>query len=150
ENPRSTSVLIQFGKFRFLDVGDLSGQPLFDLACPRDLIGPVDVYLVAHHGGADAADPAPPAALRPPAGLLRNRARKGAGPEMLAVLHRAQDVDTWQLHRSVLEGTENFPEDRLANLDEQTAHWIKVSAKPDGSFRVMNGRTGHVVSYAAR
>ena len=57
ENPRSTGILLQFGRFRFLDVGDLGGAPLFSLACPSDLIGPVDVYLVAHHGGADASDP---------------------------------------------------------------------------------------------
>src|SRR6478736_3570675 len=79
ENPRSTGVLIQFGRFRFLDVGDLTGAPLFDLACPRDLIGPVDVYLVAHHGGADAADPATLAAFKPRIAVLDNGARKGAG-----------------------------------------------------------------------
>jgi hypothetical protein len=48
ENPRSTGVVVAFGKFRFLDVGDLTGQPLFQLACPDNLIGAVDVYLVAH------------------------------------------------------------------------------------------------------
>jgi len=46
ENPRSTGVVVAFGKFRFLDVGDLSGPPLFNLACPMDLVGAVDAYLV--------------------------------------------------------------------------------------------------------
>jgi hypothetical protein len=41
ENPRSTGVVVEFGKFRFLDVGDLSGQPQYKLACPQGLIGPV-------------------------------------------------------------------------------------------------------------
>jgi len=59
-------------------------------------------------------------------------------------------LDSWQLHRSVLDGAANAPDDRLANLDETTAHWIKVSAKNDGSFRVTNGRTGQNVSYEAR
>jgi beta-lactamase superfamily II metal-dependent hydrolase len=53
ENPRSTGFRLRFGAFRFLDLGDLSGAPLFALACPASLVGPVDVYLVAHHGGAD-------------------------------------------------------------------------------------------------
>ena len=150
ENPRSTGVLIQFGRFRFLDVGDLTGTPLFDLACPRDLVGPVDVYLVAHHGGADAADPATLAAFRPRVAILDNGARKGAGPQMLATLRDVAGLDSWQLHRSVLDGAENAPDSRLANLDETTAHWIKVSANGDGSFRVTNGRTGQSVSYAAR
>ncbi|MBT8108957.1 MAG: MBL fold metallo-hydrolase, partial [Gammaproteobacteria bacterium] len=58
ENPRSVGILLQFGKFRFLNLGDLAGQPLSDLVCPVDLIGEIDVYLVPHHGAADAADPA--------------------------------------------------------------------------------------------
>ncbi len=65
ENPRSTGVVVRFGKFRFLDVGDLSGQPLFDLVCPKNLIGPVDAYLTAHHGGADAAEPATLSSIPP-------------------------------------------------------------------------------------
>src|SRR4051812_28535737 len=43
ENPRSTGVLISYGRFSFLDVGDLTGPPLFRLACPQNLVGPVDV-----------------------------------------------------------------------------------------------------------
>jgi competence protein ComEC len=72
ENPRSTGIVLQYGRFRFLDVGDLSGQPLFDLACPRSVIGAVDVYLVAHHGGPDVADPATFAAFAPRVGILNN------------------------------------------------------------------------------
>ncbi|HEV7632718.1 MAG TPA: MBL fold metallo-hydrolase [Steroidobacteraceae bacterium] len=150
ENPQSMGVLIRFGKFRFLDIGDLSGKPLFALACPRDIIGPVDVYLVAHHGGADAAEPATLPAFRPRVAILNNGRVKGAAPQTLTSLHNAQGVeDVWQLHRSELPGAANFADDRLANLDEQTAHWIKVSASDDGTFRVTNGRTGAVVNYAA-
>lgn len=151
ENPQSMGVLIQFGKFRFLDIGDLSGKPLRDLVCPRDVIGPVDVYLVAHHGGADAADPATLAGFRPRVAILNNGRTKGAAPATLTSLHAAREVeDVWQLHRTELAGAENFAEDRLANLDEQTAHWIKISASSDGSFRVTNGRTGVEVNYPAR
>jgi hypothetical protein len=31
--------VLEFGSFRFLDVGDLSAQPLFDLVCPVDRVG---------------------------------------------------------------------------------------------------------------
>ena len=51
----------EFGRFRFLDLGDLSGAPLFALACPRDLVGPVDVYLVR-----TTAAPTPPTRRRSP------------------------------------------------------------------------------------
>jgi beta-lactamase superfamily II metal-dependent hydrolase len=153
ENPRSTGIRVQFGKFRFLDVGDLSGQPLFALACPRSLVGPVDVYLVAHHGDEDAADPATLAAFKPRVAILNNGARKGGAPAMFASLHQAREQgleDVWQLHRSENPGARNFTDEQIANLDERTAHWIKLSANDDGSFRVMNGRTGVAKSYRVR
>jgi len=77
ENPRSTGVVVRYGKFSFLDVGDLSGAPLFALVCPKSLIGPVDVYLVAHHGGPDVADPAIFAAFVPRLAVMNNGLTKG-------------------------------------------------------------------------
>jgi len=35
ENPRSTGIVLSYGRFRFLDVGDLSGDPLFNLEIGR-------------------------------------------------------------------------------------------------------------------
>lgn len=151
ENPRSTGILLQFGRFRFLDVGDLSGVPLFSLVCPRNLIGQVDAYLVAHHGGPDAADPATFAALAPRVAILNNGATKGGAPETFATLHQVQGLqDVWQLHRSTNDGSRNFADQQIANLDEETAHWIKLSANEDGSFRIMNGRTGLSKDYGRR
>jgi len=150
ENPRSTGIRLDFGRFRFLDVGDLTGAPLFALACPRTLVGPVDIYLVAHHGGPDAADAATFAAFRPRVAILNNSAVKGGAPETFAALHNVPGLDdVWQLHRSTNDGARNFADDRIANLDETTAHWIKVRARTDGSFVVTNGRTGESKSYTA-
>ena len=151
ENPRSTGILLRFGKFRFLDLGDLTGAPLFSLVCPKDLIGPVDVYLVAHHGGADAVDAATFAAFRPRVAVLNNGSTKGGAPEMFGALRGVQGLkDVWQLHRSERPGSENFGDDRIANLDERTAQGIKLSAREDGSFQVTNKRTGTAVSYGVR
>jgi competence protein ComEC len=147
ENPRSTGFVLSFGKFRFLDVGDLSGKPLFSLVCPNDLVGPVDVYLVAHHGGPDAADPATFAAFKPRVAIMNNGATKGGAAETFAMLHGLSAVDTWQLHSSQNPGVVNFSGERIANLDETAGHWIKVSANADGSFRVTNGRTGASKNY---
>jgi hypothetical protein len=47
-------------------------------------------------------------------------------------------------------GTSNFPANTVANLDESTAHWIKLVANSDGSFRVFNQRTGESEEYARR
>jgi len=142
ENPRSTGFVLRFGEFRFLDVGDLSGQPLRDLVCPNILVGPVDVYLVAHHGGQDAADPATFAAFQPRLAVLNNGATKGGGPATFKILHDFPAIDVWQLHRSQNAGAVNFADEHIANLDESTAHWLKLTANEDGSFRITNGRTG--------
>jgi beta-lactamase superfamily II metal-dependent hydrolase len=142
ENPRSTGFVLQFGRFRFLDVGDLTGAPLFRLACPRSLIGAVDVYLVAHHGGVDAADPATFAAFRPRVAVVNNGPTKGGAAPTFAVLHTLADVDAWQLHKSTNQGVQNVIDERIANLDTTTSAWIKVSASGDGAFTVTNARTG--------
>jgi len=147
ENPRSTGFVLRFGRFRFLDVGDLTGRPLFALVCPNDLVGPVDVYLVAHHGGPDSAEPATFAAFRPRVAILNNGTTKGGASATFAMLHGLSAVDTWQLHRSQNPGAVNFSDEWIANLGETTGYWIKLSANADGSFRVTNGRTGASKNY---
>jgi competence protein ComEC len=150
ENFRSTGLVLRYGKFRFLDVGDLSGQPLYDLVCPRDLIGAVDAYLVAHHGNADTADPATFAAFRPRVAVLNNGKNKGGFPLMFQTLHNSRSVgEVWQLHWSQAAGSANFAPEFIANLDEQSAHWIRLRAREDGSFSVLNGRTGITRKYPA-
>jgi competence protein ComEC len=150
ENPRSTGVLVQYGNFRFLNVGDLSGEPLFKLFCPKNLVGGVDAYETAHHGAADAAEPATLAALRPRVIVMDNAPRKGGQRAMFEVLHRAPVGDVWQLHTSVDAGEINFPAEYIANVDDSGAHWIKLIARQDGSFSVLNGRTGQWKQYPAR
>jgi hypothetical protein len=58
-------------------------------------------------------------------------------------------MDVWQLHRSDSGGIENTAAERIANLDDRAAHWIKVSAASNGAFTVTNGRTGQTKSYPA-
>jgi competence protein ComEC len=151
ENPRSTGLVVTFGHFRFLDVGDLTGEPLFKLACPNNMIGPVDAYLVAHHGGADASDPASFAAFKPRIVIMNNGLKKGGSRAVYEVLHHVDGLeDVWQVHRSEAAGDQNFASERIANLGQSTAHWIKLTASEDGSFRVLNGRTGLGKNYSKR
>lgn len=151
ENPRSTGIVVRYGKFRFLDVGDLSGQPLFNLVCPKNLIGPVDVYLVAHHGGPDVAGTETFAAFQPQVAIMNNGVTKGGALATFQVLHHVAGLeDVWQLHASAEAGDSNFPAKYIANLDESTAHWIEILANEDGEFRVHNPRTGEWKAYPAR
>jgi len=142
ENPRSTGFFLQFGAFRFIDLGDLTGVPLFALLCPNNLIGHVDLYLVPHHGGADASYPATFAAVTPRVAIVNNGATKGGSADVFVNLRRAPDLEgAWQLHTSKLVGVTNLRDDQTANIDETTGYWIKASARDDGSFSVTNGRT---------
>jgi competence protein ComEC len=150
ENTRSTGLVLQFGRFRFLDVGDLNARPLFDLFCPDDKIGTVDVYLAAHHGNTSAADPASLAAFQPRAVIVNNGSRKGGRRSTLQMLRAATGVDSWQLHVSDEAGEDNAPAERIANLDDSSANWLKVQANADGSFSIGNPRTGTIKKYGVR
>ena len=146
ENPFSTAIRLQYGAFRFLDVGDLSGAPLFALTCPMNMIGQAEVYLIAHHGGNDGSDPSLFAAVKPLVAIFNNGVRKGAQPDTLSTVKKMA-IDGWQLHKTSNPGAENNPDDHIANLDESTGAWIKITARNDGSFIVTNGRTGKSQAY---
>ena len=95
----------------------------------------VDVYLVPHHGGADAADPATLAAFQPRVAILNNGATKGGSLPIFDVLRNAEGLeDVWQLHLSENEAAENYLPERIANLDSRTENWIKLTAETDGAF----------------
>ena len=149
ENPNSTAIRLQYGDFRYLDVGDLSGAPLYALTCPDNLIGEADVYAIAHHGGADGSDPSLFSAVKPRAAVFSNGTRKGAQAATFNTL-RQLGIAGWQLHRTQSPGAENMPDAQIANLDTSTSAWLKLSASPDGSFTITNGRTGQTTSYARR
>lgn len=151
ENPRSIGVRLRYGAFRFLDLGDLVGTRLRDLVCPNNLLGQVDVYFIAHHANADTNVPAVLAALKPRVAIVNNGAYKGGSAAALATLHQQDAIEgVWQLHASLSDGADNFPEAFVANLafgEMDHAARIKLSASPDGSFGVTNGRTGWTRRY---
>jgi beta-lactamase superfamily II metal-dependent hydrolase len=150
ENPRSNGFLLQFGRFRFLDIGDLSGAPLFALVCPRALLPPIDVYLVPHHGGMDVSYPATFAGFRPRVAIVNNGAVKGGSPDVFAAIRPSRVLEgAWQLHASRNADVENLPAGQIVNLDETTSHWVVVHARTDGTFDVTNARTGMTTPFGA-
>jgi competence protein ComEC len=152
ENGRSLGFRLTFGKFTFVDLGDLVWNELGQLVCPKNMLGEADVYLVAHHGNAFAAVPAVVAALHPRVAIINNGENKGGDPKTFKTLQNVPGLESlWQLHRSGLKGaTKQAPDEYIANLDEKTAHRIKLTASEDGSFTVTNGRTGMTKRYAAK
>ncbi|HWN85331.1 MAG TPA: MBL fold metallo-hydrolase, partial [Vicinamibacterales bacterium] len=116
ENYRSVGLMIEHGAFRFLALGDLSGNTLTRIVCPIDRLGPVSAYLVAHHGDYDSNVPALYAALRPRVAILNNGPAKGGSPDAFRTLHGLAGLENlWQLHASRV--ARNAGDDFVANFD---------------------------------
>ena len=49
EDGQSVGLLISFGKFRFIYLGDLIWNRAMAMFCPNNLVGTVDAYVVTHH-----------------------------------------------------------------------------------------------------
>ncbi len=153
ENGRSVGFLLTYGKFRFIDLADLTWNKELDLVCPNNLIGTVDVYLVSHHGMNISNAPPIVHALRPRVAIMNNGAKKGGSPDAWRVIRQSPGLeDLWQLHYSVPAGKENNSTDELiANPDENCqGHWIKLSAQPSGAFTVINSRNNFRKTYKPR
>jgi competence protein ComEC len=148
ENYRSVGVMVEFGGFRFLDLGDLSGNTLTGMACPINRLGPVSAYLIAHHGDYDSNVPALYAALRPRVAIMNNGQRKGGSPDAFRTLRGLPDTDLWQLHWSPVPSAANAPDERIANMDDDAAGFsLKLVARSDGSFSLANARNGFSRTY---
>jgi competence protein ComEC len=152
ENAQSVGIVIGHGRFRMLNLGDLTWNKEHDLVCPSNRIGPIDLYLTTHHG-TDTSGPAVLVqAVAPRVAIMNNGARKGGAASAWRIVRDSPGLeDLWQLHYAVAGGREaNTADERIANLDETTAHAIRVSAQGDGSFTVANTRNGVTKTYKAR
>ena len=153
ENARSVGVMITYGQFRFLDLGDLTKKKELEIACPNNLLGKVDLFLVTHHG-ADLSNPkALVWALHPQVAIIDNGARKGASPAAWQVVHDSPGLqDLWQLHYAEeSDKAHNTDPERIANVKENCeGKFLKVTAEKDGSFTVLNGITGAEKKYSRR
>ena len=150
ENSQSVGVVVQYGKFRFLDLGDLTWNKELALLCPQNRVGKVDLYLTTHHG---AESSKAIYALAPRVAIMNNGPKKGGPPEGWRVIKALPGLeDLWQLHFAVAGGKEaNVPDTFIGNIEDPCeGKYIKVSASGDGSFTVYNSRNKYSKSYAAR
>jgi competence protein ComEC len=151
ENAQSVGTVITFGRFRMIDLGDLTWNKEQELVCPNNLIGPVDLYLTTHHGVAQSNAPVIVQAIKPRVAVMNNGAKKGGSPEAWQIVHDSPGLeDFWQLHYAVDGGKDhNVSEQFIANVDESTAYNITVSVNADGRFTVTNTRNGYKKTYTA-
>ena len=176
EDDRSVGSFITFGKFRTIHLGDLTLNRQFELMCPTNRLGTVDLLIAGRHGNVNAELLVYP--LRPRAAILNNGTRKGAQPEAMKIFLSSPGLqDVWQVHFSQLTGQEyTAPGMFIANSLDQplaampvapvtppppgpdappapqhngTAYYFKVSAQQDGTFTVTNTRNSFSKTYSA-
>ena len=176
EDPQSVGIHIAFGQFRSIHLGDLTRNKEFELMCPNDRVGPVDVLLGLHHGQPSSNSEVLIHAIRPRVAIMNNGIRKGGDPEVMKTIHSSPGLeDLWQLHFSQFSGQEyTVPGMFIANTFDEpqpampvaplpaaqageaqpaapthngAAYWIKVSANSDGSFTVTNSRNQFTKAY---
>ena len=152
ENARSVGIVVNYGGFRLIDLGDLTWNKEHGLVCPNNLIGPVERDLTTHHGLSSSGSSVLVHALRPRVAIMNNGATKGGSPEAWRVVRLSPGLeDFWQLHYAVDAGSEhNAAAPFIANQDETTAHAIRLTAYQDGRFVVTNDGNRRSKTYVRR
>jgi len=177
DNHHSAGFVMSYGRFRTINLGDLTWSREFMLMCPNNPVGTIDLYLTNHHGLDQSGAPVFVRAIQPRVAVMNNGTRKGGAVQTFQTLETSPGLeDIWQLHWSYAGGIEhNTSGIMIANIDvkEQIAavisgaptpppagpggmashapaHYIKVSARNDGSFTVTNTRNGYSKTYAAK
>jgi competence protein ComEC len=176
EDPMSVGVYVTYGKFRTAHFGDITKNIEFDLMCPNNRLGTVDLLLGLHHGQSSSNSPVLVHALRPRVAIINDGTRKGGEPETMKTVFSSPGLeDLWQMHFSLLTGQEyTVPGVFIANQIDQPgdampiatwtpplpgqqappapvhngrSNYIKVTAQPDGTFTVTNTRNNFSKTY---
>ena len=171
EDGQSIGIVISYGKFRFVFLGDLTWDAEQRLFCPENRVGTADVYLITHHAqsfdrsfsdfywGLSCCPPAEVYALRPRVAILSmgkdgHPLDAGADPAALDVVHASPGLeDIWQTNYLVGGGEKghNPPEQFCANVGKsEKAEYIKLTAELDGAFDVTNSRNSYTKHYPPR
>jgi len=150
ENARSLGILLTYGKFRMIDLGDLTKKKELELVCPNNRVATVDLYVVTHHGFDQSNAKSIVWALHPRVAIMDNGPHKGGSLEAWQTVHDSPGLqDFWQLHYAIDAGKDhNVKAEFIANVDDKSdGNYIKVMAQADGSFVIANSRTKHQKKY---
>lgn len=155
DNANSVVTLLQFGDFDFLDTGDLTWNREFDLVCPVNRVGQIDVFQVSHHGLDVSNNPVLIKSIEPRVAIVNNGTTKGCGPMMFAALKEQPTIEAiYQVHKNLRPdgATNNSPDEFIANKEaECKGHHLKLSVAPDGkSYTVVVKSTGHSKTYSTK
>jgi len=149
-NFESIGMTIDFGKFRYLDLADLTWNQEIQLVCPRNLLGTFNLYRTTRHGTDWSGAEAMVHTVRPRVAVMNNNPTKGGTPGTFQIVKSSPGLeDLWQLHFSEFVAKDvQSPDNFIANFTkEDGGSHIKVTARNDGSFTVKNARNGFTKEY---
>ena len=142
DNARSLAILFSLGRFQFFDAGDLTWNVEKKLVCPIDLIGPVDLYQVTHHGMDISNHPTLVQTVAPVVAVMNNGPQKGGAAATVKLLRSIPSIQAaYQLHKNAATSAEeNTDAAFIANKDQAGGELIRVRVTPDGSKIHSSGR----------
>jgi competence protein ComEC len=155
DNDQSVGFLLRYGKFSFLDMGDLTWNYEQKLVCPSNLIGHVVLYQTTHHGLDRSNSPQFVWAIKPVVAVMNNGPRKGGQASVFETLRKSPGLeDIWQGHLALMTPKEvNAPEQMIANM-EPTAdckgNLLKASVDSQGRFTLTNLRNNFSKAYQSK
>jgi competence protein ComEC len=153
ENSHSLGVLINFGKLKILDLGDLTWDKEMMFMCPVNRLGSVDILVVSHHGLNASSSHALVYGIHPRVAIMNNAATKGGAPQIIDEVLKSPGIETlWQLHYSEKGAAEhNTAAEYIANPQgADLGNYFVLTASPKGSFAVYNSGTKQTKDYAAK
>ena len=153
ENSYSLGVLIDFGKLRVLDLGDLTWDKEMQFMCPVNRLGPIDILIVSHHGLNPSSSHALVDGIHPRVAVMDNAATKGGAPQVIQTVLQAPGLEAlWQLHYSEKGGAQhNAKAQYIANHQgEDHGNYLLLIASLEGGFTMYNSGTGETMKYASK
>lgn len=154
DNANSVVMLLSFGDFRFFDAGDLTWNEEVKLVHPYDLVGPVDVYQVTHHGLDASNNPVVLRTVKPTVAIMNNGHTKGCAPDVFADLKETSSIQAiYQVHKNLRpDGVmNNAPDEFIANHEDAEhcqGHPIMLTVSADSTtYTVAVPSRSHQATY---
>ena len=132
-----------FGRFRLVHMGDLTWNKEFELMCPANRLGTVDVFVVSHHGQVLFSSPGLEDLWQLHFSLLSGQEYTVPG----AFIANTVDEQAPAMPIAPTPAPAPGPGAAPPPAHNGAAYWIKVSANRDGSFSVTNSRNNFKKNY---
>lgn len=152
DNAKSIALHFKYGKFDFLNCGDLTWNVEHKLVCPTNRVGDVDLFQVTHHGSDSSNNPAVIQAIDPRCAVICNGPKKGGAAATFATLKASKTLEgIFQLHRNVTTGpNDNTQPEFIANMDENCqGQFLRVRVEGN-QYTVSKGATTPLKTFRIR